>query len=159
MRAHETRSDGPPTSSTCSSTCCAGLNFGYFYDASPIIAYDEGTPPPYSMAAFTPSTVPGCRTPHVWLRDGRSLYDVLGSWFSLLRFDPALDVAPLAGAAADRNVPLQVLDVQSDESSSVYDRRSCSRDPIGTWPGGAMACLPIPWRSSIAFAAQDAATA
>jgi hypothetical protein len=51
----------------------AGLNFGYFYDNSPIIAYDNGRAPEYSMAAYTPSTVPGCRAPHAWLRDGRSL--------------------------------------------------------------------------------------
>ena len=51
--------------------CCGGLNFGYFYDRSPIIAYDGEAAPPYSMYDFTPSTVPGCRTPHVWLRDGR----------------------------------------------------------------------------------------
>src|SRR5674476_326942 len=55
--------------------CCAGLNFGYFYDASPIVAYDGAAPPVYSMGEFTPSTVPGCRAPHLWLADGRSLYD------------------------------------------------------------------------------------
>ena len=53
--------------------CCGGLNFGYYYDASPIIAYDGESAPGYTMGDFTPSTVPGCRTPHVWLRDGRSL--------------------------------------------------------------------------------------
>ena len=26
--------------------CCGGLNFGYFYDRSPIIAYDGEEPPP-----------------------------------------------------------------------------------------------------------------
>src|SRR6185436_867529 len=102
--------------------CCGGLNFGYYYDQSPLIVYDEESQPPYSMATFTPSTVPGCRTPHVWLRDGRSLYDALGPWFTLLRFDPAVDVTPLTDAAAQRGVPLDVLDVQSDEAAAVYDR-------------------------------------
>src|SRR5262249_12597434 len=36
----------------------AGLNFGYFYDASPIVAYDGATPPAYTMGEATPSTVP-----------------------------------------------------------------------------------------------------
>ena len=54
--------------------CCGGLNFGYFYDRSPIIAYDDQAAPAYTMYFFEPSTVPGCRTPHLWLRDGRSLY-------------------------------------------------------------------------------------
>jgi hypothetical protein len=47
--------------------CCAGLNFGYFYDGSPIIVYDGEAHPPYTMGDFSPSTVPGCRAPHLWL--------------------------------------------------------------------------------------------
>ena len=39
--------------------CCGGLNFGYFYDQSPIVVGDGGLHPPYSMADFTASTVPG----------------------------------------------------------------------------------------------------
>ena len=59
--------------------CCGGLNFGYFYSGSPIIIADgEHRAPPYSMGEFTPSTVPGCRAPHFWLSDGRSLYDAFG---------------------------------------------------------------------------------
>lgn len=45
--------------------CCGGLNFGYFYDRSPLIAYDGEEAPAYTMDQFTPSTVPGCRTPRV----------------------------------------------------------------------------------------------
>src|SRR5690606_9854417 len=45
--------------------CCGGLNFGYCYDASPVIAYDGEAQPAYTMGSFTPSTVPGCRAPHV----------------------------------------------------------------------------------------------
>ena len=105
------RSGARPTSSTSQQFCCGGLNFGYFYDRSPIIAYDGEAAPAYTMGRFTPSTVPGCRAPHFWLRDGRSLYDALGPGYTLLRFDPALDVAPLLAAAAQRGVPLALLDV------------------------------------------------
>ena len=49
---------------------CAGLNFGSYYDRSPIIAYDGAEPPAYTMDSYTPSTVPGCRTPHLWCGDG-----------------------------------------------------------------------------------------
>jgi len=102
--------------------CCGGLNFGYYYDKSPIIAYDEGTPPPYGMADFTPSTVPGCRVPHIWLDDGRSLYDALGPDYTLLRFDTAIDVSDLMSEAARAQVPVRLLDVTSSESAGVYDR-------------------------------------
>src|SRR5262249_14945194 len=67
--------------------CCGGLNFGYFYANSPIIAYDGEAAPNYTMSDFSQSTVPGCRTPHLWLRDGRSLYDALEANFTLLRLD------------------------------------------------------------------------
>ena len=100
--------------------CCAGLNFGYFYEGSPLIAYDGEAPPAYTMDSFTPSTVPGCRTPHLWLDDGRSLYDAMGSEFTLLRIDPAADTRPLEEAAAKRGVPLKVLDVKSAEAPALY---------------------------------------
>jgi 2-polyprenyl-6-methoxyphenol hydroxylase-like FAD-dependent oxidoreductase len=100
--------------------CCGGLNFGYFYDASPIISYDGDAAPPYSMADFTPSTVPGCRSPHVWLRDGRSLYDALGPDFTLLRLNPAIDPTPFLHAAAHRGVPLKLLDVDAEGVRTLY---------------------------------------
>ena len=102
--------------------CCGGLNFGYFYEGSPLIAYDGATPPAYTMYDFTPSTVPGCRTPHVWLADGRSLYDALGAGYTLLRFDPHVSADGLASAAAARDLPLTVLDVKSPEAG-IYDRK------------------------------------
>ena len=90
---------------------CAGLNFGTYYDRSPIIAYDGSEHPPYTMDSYTPSTVPGCRTPHLWCEDGGSLYDAMGPEFTLLRFDSALDVSALQTAARSTGVPLRVLDV------------------------------------------------
>jgi 2-polyprenyl-6-methoxyphenol hydroxylase-like FAD-dependent oxidoreductase len=101
--------------------CCGGLNFGYFYENSPIIAHDGGAPPTYTMDKFSASTVPGCRTPHLWLRDGRSLYDAMGRWYTLLRFDSKVDVKNLIAAAEKRGVPFQVLDVDSAEAAGIYD--------------------------------------
>jgi 2-polyprenyl-6-methoxyphenol hydroxylase-like FAD-dependent oxidoreductase len=103
--------------------CCGGLNFGYFYDGSPIIACDGEAAPPYTMAGFTQSTVPGCRTPHLWLRDGRSLYDALGPDFTLLRLDPRTEVERLVEAAARRRLPMAVLDVESDDAAALYPRK------------------------------------
>jgi 2-polyprenyl-6-methoxyphenol hydroxylase-like FAD-dependent oxidoreductase len=102
--------------------CCGGLNFGYFYDRSPIVAYDGESHPAYTMYDFTPSSVPGCRAPHVWLRDGRSLYDALGPDYTLLHFDPGVRVAGLVEAAAQRGVPLAVLDIAETDAHSLYAR-------------------------------------
>ena len=99
---------------------CAGLNFGSYYDRSPIIAYDGAEHPAYTMNSYTPSTVPGCRTPHLWCGDGRSLYDAMGPEFTLLRFDPAIDVAPLEAAARTRGMPLKLLDMQRQMAAIFY---------------------------------------
>ncbi|WP_315757504.1 MULTISPECIES: FAD-dependent oxidoreductase [unclassified Bradyrhizobium] len=99
--------------------CCAGLNFGYYYDRSPAISYDGETPPPYGMGHFTASTVPGARAPHVWLADGRSLLDALGPAYTLVRFDPTINAEALVEAAARQGVPLTLVDV--DRAKAGYD--------------------------------------
>lgn len=91
--------------------CCAGLNFGYFYDGSPIIAYDGAEQPGFTMADFTPSSTPGCRLPFAKLADGRPVYDALGRGYTLLRYDRDIAVAPLAEAMRARGVPFAVVDV------------------------------------------------
>lgn len=91
--------------------CCSGLNFGYYYDQSPIIHYDTETAPSYDMNVFTSSTVPGCRLPHFWLDDGSSLYDRLGQDYTLISFDQTLDCSNLKAIAADLGIPLKILNL------------------------------------------------
>jgi len=118
--------------------CCAGLNFGYFYQGSPIIAYDDETAPGYTMGGFTPSTVPGCRVPHFFLADGQSLYDVLGSGYTLMRFDPGIDVSALMSEAKKWRVPLALLDLHDQpECPDVYRHAlvMCRSDQHIVWRG------------------------
>ncbi len=116
--------------------CCAGLNFGSYYEHSPIIAFDDENPPPYTMGSFTPSTVPGCRTPHLWLADGRSLYDAMGPGYTLLRFDPAADPLPLLDAATAQSVPLVLLDVTAPDTAPYRHAFVVSRpDQHVAWRG------------------------
>src|SRR6185369_16486372 len=69
--------------------CCAGLNFGYFYDRSPIIAYDG---------------------------DERPVYDALGPGYTLLRYDPDVVVTPLTDAMRANGVPFAVVDIPNGET-------------------------------------------
>ena len=117
--------------------CCAGLNFGYFYADSPIISADDEEPPAYSMGDFTPSTVPGCRAPHFWLPDGRSLYDAFGPGYTLLRFDRRTDTSALEQAAESSGMPLVVLDVDAPEVPPAYRHRMvlCRADQHVAWRG------------------------
>jgi hypothetical protein len=103
--------------------CCGGLNFGYYYDQSPLILYDGEPQPAFTMADFTPSTVPGCRTPHFWLADGRSLYDAMGYDYTLLRFDSAVTVDTLLAAAEQRGMLLQLLDINPGTAPKVYNTK------------------------------------
>ena len=91
--------------------CCAGLNFGYYYDDSPVMVYDDESAPGYSMGDFTPSTVPGCRAPHVWWAEGVSLLDVLGPGYTLLcaPHAPPEQTDLLVQAMQSAQVPLAVL--------------------------------------------------
>jgi 2-polyprenyl-6-methoxyphenol hydroxylase-like FAD-dependent oxidoreductase len=120
--------------------CCGGLNFGYYYDRSPIIAYDGEQQPEYSMADFTPSTVPGCRVPHFWLSDGRSSYDASGSNFCLIRIDQQIDVSALRDAAERQKLPLTILDVtQAEAGDAIPHKLVLSRPDFHVaWRGNAL---------------------
>ena len=86
--------------------------------------------------------MPGCRTPHLWLKDRRSLYDAIGPDFTLLRFDRATPVTGLVEAAALRGVPLVVLDVAPEPP--YRERLVLSRpDQHVAWRGDALPADPL----------------
>jgi 2-polyprenyl-6-methoxyphenol hydroxylase-like FAD-dependent oxidoreductase len=124
---------------------CAGLNFGSYYDRSPIVAYDGAECPPYTMAKYTPSTVPGCRTPHLWLARKKSLYDALGPEFTLLRLHDAIDTGPLVAAAERRGMPLTVLDIDAADAADFYGHRLVLSRPDQhvAWRGNALPADPL----------------
>jgi 2-polyprenyl-6-methoxyphenol hydroxylase-like FAD-dependent oxidoreductase len=96
-----------------------GLVLGYSYDGSPVIVAD-GAPPLPESQDYTPIARPGARLPHRWMRDGASLYDQLGSGFSLLRLSDDGDAAPFVEVAAACGAPLTVLDLREFALSSAY---------------------------------------
>ncbi len=118
--------------------CCEGLNFGYFYEKSPIIAHEAEPAPAYTMGSFTPSTVPGCRAPHFWLDNGASLYDLLGQGYSLLRFDASVEVQGFLDSAKKMNMPIQLIDLHAQSQvPSAYQHRLilCRTDQHVIWRG------------------------
>jgi 2-polyprenyl-6-methoxyphenol hydroxylase-like FAD-dependent oxidoreductase len=125
--------------------CCAGLNFGYFYDRSPIIAYDGEQAPSYTMGTFTSTTVPGCRVPHVWTEEHRSLYDAMAPDYTLLRFDPTVHVDGIVTAGTQRGLPLAVLDVNSPGASNLYRHKLVlvRPDQHVAWRGDAAPADPL----------------
>jgi 2-polyprenyl-6-methoxyphenol hydroxylase-like FAD-dependent oxidoreductase len=138
---------------------CAGLNFGTYYDRSPIIAYDGAEHPSYTMDRYTPSTVPGCRTPHLWRAGGNSLYDAMGPEFTLLRFDADVDVAALEAAAHERGVPLRVLDVERSAAGAFDGTLVLSRpDQHVAWRGDRLPADPLALIDHVRGASKESAS-
>ena len=118
--------------------CCEGLNFGYFYEKSPIISQETEPAPAYTMGSFTPSTLPGCRAPHFWRDNGTSLYDSLGKGYSLLRFDSQIEVKELLKHAELANMPLQLIDLEQEThkpSAYAHPLVLCRTDQHVVWRG------------------------
>jgi 2-polyprenyl-6-methoxyphenol hydroxylase-like FAD-dependent oxidoreductase len=87
-----------------------GFSFGYHYAGSPLVVGGEEQAA-ISMGGFQERARPGFRLPHAWLDDGRSVLDVLGPDFTLLRTDAAADVRPWTDAARELGIPLTVADL------------------------------------------------
>jgi hypothetical protein len=99
-----------------------GIHFGVFYGGSPIVAGD-GTPAPVdAWHRYTPQGTPGARAPHVWVEEGVSVFDRMGRDFTLLVLGAGRepDARAVADAAAGRGVPLEVLEVRSEEAREIY---------------------------------------
>jgi len=121
-----------------------GLNFGYYYEGSPIIAYDDGKAPAYTMGSITPSTVPGCRLPHFWLAPEVSVYDRLGPAYTLIRLDPKTRIEPLTDAAAAVGMPLVVLDLTAPQGDPAFQHALLivRQDQHVAWRGQAVPADP-----------------
>jgi hypothetical protein len=115
-----------------------GITFGGRYDGSPIILSDGTSPPPDSPNTYVPTACPGGRAPHLWLDDGRSLYDALGFEFTLLKIgqNPA-DAEPFRAAAEALRIPLTVTAIATDEARELYqaDFALIRPDQIVAWRG------------------------
>jgi hypothetical protein len=99
-------------------------------------------PPPDRPNDYVPTACPGGRPPHLWLADGRSLYDTLGFEFTLLQLGtkPA-EAAPFLTAAQAMGMPLTVVTLISEEVRDLYqaDLVLIRPDQIVAWRGNSSA--------------------
>ncbi|MGH6769626.1 MAG: FAD-dependent monooxygenase [Xanthobacteraceae bacterium] len=118
-----------------------GLQLGHRYEDSPICLADGTPPDPDDPEVFVPSARPGARAPHAWLRDGRSILDLFGHGFVLLRFGPdAPEGSALESAAAKAGVPLKAVAIAEPHVQQLYGRRLVLVRPDGhvAWRGDQM---------------------
>jgi 2-polyprenyl-6-methoxyphenol hydroxylase-like FAD-dependent oxidoreductase len=116
------------------------LRLGYCYDPSPICVADGSPPIALETIDFVPSARPGTRAPHAWLEDGRSILDLFGSGFVLLRLGPAAPSArALIEAAEMRGVPLRVVTLADANIRALYEHPLVLVRPDGhvAWRGAA----------------------
>jgi hypothetical protein len=99
-----------------------GVQLGARYDASPIVSHDGTAAPADDPVRYVPCGVPGGRAPHVWLNEGRSLFDMFGRHFTLLCLGQKADPSELEGAARRTRVPLRVVRLDSEDARELYGR-------------------------------------
>jgi len=118
-----------------------GITFGGRYDGSPVIKADGTPPPPDAMNIYVPSASPGGRMPHMWLEDGRSVFDLLGVDWSLVVVDGATGdgIAGFRAAAQDLGIDLTLVELAEDGASALYGAELIlvRPDQIVAWRGAA----------------------
>lgn len=99
-----------------------GVVLGSCYAASPVIAYGEEIPQASPAWPYEPSAAPGRRAPHLWLEDGRSLFDLFGAGFTLLVLpgaEPA-DCEAIERDFHDAGAPLEVIHAHDPRLEPLY---------------------------------------
>lgn len=86
-----------------------GAETCYSYAGSTIVAHEPGNLPHWEFSRIVPHSRPGIRIPHMWLKDGRAMQDVLGNDYTLLDLTGVYDSSPLEAAFAAIGAPLDVV--------------------------------------------------
>lgn len=98
-----------------------GVHLGYIYHSSPIVVPDGSPRPPDDTFGYQPTAFPGARAPHAWLAPQRSILDMFGVGFVLLKFAD-VSTAAIEQAALSRGVPLAVHRIEHAEAAALYER-------------------------------------
>jgi len=115
-----------------------GIALGHVYENSPICVTGGAAAPADTVADYAPSSRSGARAPHAELPDGRSMLDLFGHGFVLLRLGgTAIDTASLAAAADYRGVPLTVTTINEPGIAKLYEYKLVLVRPDGhvAWRG------------------------
>jgi 2-polyprenyl-6-methoxyphenol hydroxylase-like FAD-dependent oxidoreductase len=116
-----------------------GAELGYRYVGSPVIC-DEPDGPEHSFREYVPTTRPGARLPHVWLDESRSVHDVIGDGYTLVRLGRSqADTSALEQAVRAFGAPFSAvtIDVPAPRDVYGYDLILVRPDLHVVWRGNA----------------------
>ncbi|PYI09956.1 FAD-dependent monooxygenase [Aspergillus sclerotiicarbonarius CBS 121057] len=124
-----------------------GVEMGYRYQSSICVPSEldcDGSAPEFDARRYIPSTYPGCRAPHVFLKDGTPIFDQYGRKFTLVEFhdgtaSSAVELFQLA--ALKRNVPLKTVSLHGeDHTHQIWGAKLVLVRPDGfvSWHGNEM---------------------
>ncbi|RXT54244.1 hypothetical protein [Bradyrhizobium betae] len=97
-----------------------GVELGYSYAGSPLVCTETGSLPDWSVTTYTPQTTPGVRIPHMWLKDGRALQDILGQNYTLLDLRGTCDLSDLQAAFSSIDAPLEVVHLDEPHIQEIF---------------------------------------
>jgi 2-polyprenyl-6-methoxyphenol hydroxylase-like FAD-dependent oxidoreductase len=123
-----------------------GIHLGYVYEGSPVIVPDGTPPPPDEVMSYRQTARPGSRAPHVWLAPDRSIIDLFGKEFVLLRLGPDAPACDaFEQAARRRKAPFRIVDIDRTEACTLYERRLVLVRPDGqvAWRADTMPDDPL----------------
>jgi 2-polyprenyl-6-methoxyphenol hydroxylase-like FAD-dependent oxidoreductase len=102
----------------------SGTLLGYRYEGSPIVIPDGTTEPADNPRTYIPVARPGHRAPHIWLDEGVSLLDKLGSGFTFLVFDDLqVNLESMREAATATGLPLKIIKIDDADAANLYERK------------------------------------
>lgn len=99
-----------------------GVHFGYRYADSPVICHENDTAPTWDWRRITATTWPGARAPAVRLADGRQLFDLFGTGFTLVDLSGEGVGEPMVKEAKRRGIPMTHLALDDAATRSCWER-------------------------------------
>lgn len=97
-----------------------GVEFDYSYAGSPLIATESTGVEQWDTCVYTPHTRPGVRIPHMWLKDGRAIQNLLGDDYTLLDLRGDCETKALERAFQAVGAALKVLRFSEPHVREVY---------------------------------------
>lgn len=103
-----------------------GIEMGYRYTSPVVIRHeDDSEEPPWTPRHYVPTTWPGSRPPHIFLSNGKAIFDTFGRDWTLVVFSShEIGQSVFVKAAEALSVPLVLVNLSEEEQAAkLYERK------------------------------------